>query len=139
MNCKSYQVRRLITLLIFNPLKSLLKVLNEILNIFNPDRHANQVFSHPHSIIFLLGIMLIDTRPVVAAQGLGVSNIGRHDDQLEGIDQLLGLIAAPLETESDDRTEAPLQIFQGQLVIWMVVEPEVADPCHPRVGTQPAS
>lgn len=136
--------------------KRLLKVGNNVVNVFNAHRNADQVLSHTTVCLLLVRKLLMRRAPWVNCKRLGITDavvstlallddsmpdrsnlLCKVRDQLEAVNHLCASRSSALDTERQDTAKALLEILLCRLVRSVAAETRVRHPGDVFVGLQP--
>ncbi len=70
----------------------------------------------------------------VDRETLGVADVCEVAEELETVDELLAGLLSSLDTDTDQRPEASLEVFHRKFVVGVIRQARVCYPCDLRVG-----
>lgn len=118
-------------------LEALLKIRNDIIDMFRAHADPNQILRHPGPPLLIITQLLMRCRPGVYRQRLRVAHIRQIADQLEPIHDLLPSLLPALDTKAQHAAKAAREVFLRQRVALMRFQPRIAHPHDMVVFLQP--
>src|ERR1035437_3336212 len=109
-------------------LDGLVEVGDDVVDVLDADRDANQLRSHAAGDLIGRRQLLVSGGCGVDDQTLRVADVGQQAEELDRVDELAAGVDATLEPEGHDATEATAEVLLGVLVSWVRGEAGVADP-----------
>ena len=109
-------------------IQSLVDISNDVVDVFNTNRHADHRCRHASSRELIGLQLLVGGGCRVNDQGLGVSDIGQMGQQLDIVDNADALFKSTDNLKSQNSTEGSLpEVLLGRFVVRVVLQTRVND------------
>src|SRR4051794_14910437 len=92
-------------------IQGLIKVPEDIVDIFKPDTQADEIGGYAGAELLLFVELAVSGRSRVDRQALGVAHVGQVAEQFQALDELLSSRQAAVNSKTEDGACALGQIF----------------------------
>ena len=100
--------------------QSLLDVVEDVVNIFNADREANEVGWHSGSLKLGVAHLPVGVAGGMKHAGAGIGDVGYDVNEFERVHEADGCVAVAFQSEGHDAAGTVGQVFERFLVVGVV-------------------
>ena len=116
--------------------EGLIKIGQNVVNVFDADREADHLGPHPSLVLLLQRHLPVRGRSGVAGERFGIAHIDQPLEQLECVVKPLSGLQSACNAKGHQRARASAKIFLRQRVIKVVSEAGVINPRHTRIAVE---